>query len=102
MLDRAHLWGYEQVDPPLVEFEDELAQRLKAGAPRDAVRFVDPLSQKSLAVRPDITAQIGRIAATRMGHHPRQVRLSYSGPVMKLSAPAPPHRPSTFRIVSFP
>jgi ATP phosphoribosyltransferase regulatory subunit len=86
MLDRAHLWGYEQVDPPLVEFEDELAQRLKAGAPRDAVRFVDPLSQKSLAVRPDITAQIGRIAATRMGHHPRPVRLSYAGTVLKLRA----------------
>ncbi|MFW8363287.1 ATP phosphoribosyltransferase regulatory subunit, partial [Klebsiella pneumoniae] len=27
-----------------------------------------------------------RIAATRMGHHPRPVRLSYAGPVLKLRA----------------
>jgi ATP phosphoribosyltransferase regulatory subunit len=33
-----------------------------------------------------MTAQIGRIAATRMGHHPRPVRLSYAGPVLKLRA----------------
>ena len=39
-----------------------------------------------MAVRSDITGQIGRIAATRMGHHPRPVRLSYGGPVVKLRA----------------
>lgn len=84
VLDAARLHGYEQVEPPLVEFADELARRLKAGAVRDAVRFVDPLSQRTLAIRPDITAQVGRIAATRMAHHPRPVRLSYAGPVVKL------------------
>jgi ATP phosphoribosyltransferase regulatory subunit len=86
VLDTARLYGYEQVDPPLVEFADELAQRLKASATRDAVRFVDPLSQRTLAIRPDITAQVGRIAATRMAHHPRPVRLSYAGPILKLRA----------------
>ncbi|WP_326525378.1 ATP phosphoribosyltransferase regulatory subunit [Sphingomonas sp.] len=84
MLDTAHGYGYEQVDPPLAEYEDELARRLKEGGARGAVRFVDPLSQRNLAIRPDITAQIGRIAATRMGHHPRPLRLSYAGPVLKL------------------
>jgi ATP phosphoribosyltransferase regulatory subunit len=39
-----------------------------------------------MAVRSDITGQIGRIASTRMGHHPRPVRLSYGGPVVKLRA----------------
>ncbi len=79
-------YGYEQVDPPLAEFADELAARLKAARMQDAVRFVDPQSQRTLAIRPDITAQVGRIAATRMAHHPRPVRLSYAGPVMKLTA----------------
>ena len=50
------------------------------------MRFVDPVSQRTLAIRPDLTAQVGRIAATRMGHHPRPVRLSYAGAVMKLRA----------------
>lgn len=86
VLDTARAYGYEQVDPPLAEFEDALARRLKAGAARGAVRFVDPVSQRTLAIRPDITAQVGRIAATRMAHHPRPVRLSYAGPVLKLRA----------------
>ena len=86
VLDVAYGHGYEQVDPPLAEFEDGLASRLKSGAGRNAVRFVDPVSQRTLAIRPDMTAQVGRIAATRMAHHPRPVRLCYAGPVVKLRA----------------
>ncbi|MCW3834548.1 ATP phosphoribosyltransferase regulatory subunit [Sphingomonas canadensis] len=86
VLGHARLYGYERVDPPLAEFGDALASRLKAGGMRNAVRFVDPVSQRTLAIRPDITAQVGRIAVTRMGHHPRPVRLSYAGPVLKLRA----------------
>ena len=88
LLDAARLHGYERVEAPLAEFEDALASRLKAGRTRDAVRFVDPVSQAGLAIRPDITAQVGRIAASRMAHHPRPVRLSYAGPVLKLKAGA--------------
>jgi ATP phosphoribosyltransferase regulatory subunit len=86
VLGVAHGHGYEQVDPPLAEFEAGLVGRLKGTAATDAVRFVDPVSQRTLAIRPDITAQVARIAATRMGHHPRPVRLSYAGPVLKLRA----------------
>lgn len=86
VLGVAHAYGYERADPPLAEFAEALASRLKAGGMRDAVRFVDPVSQQTLAIRPDLTAQIGRIAATRMAHHPRPVRLSYAGAVMKLRA----------------
>ena len=84
VLDAARLHGYERVDPPLAEFEAALAHRLKSARGVDAVRFVDPISQRTLAIRPDITAQVGRIAATRMGHHPRPVRLSYAGSVLRL------------------
>ena len=86
VLEAARLHGYERVDPPLAEYADGLAARLKADGLQDAVRFVDPVSQRTLAIRPDLTAQVGRIAATRMGHHPRPVRLSYAGSVLKLSA----------------
>ncbi|QNE30641.1 ATP phosphoribosyltransferase regulatory subunit [Sphingomonas sp. NBWT7] len=84
VLGVAHGYGYERVDPPLAEFADGLASRLKDGGLFDAVRFVDPVSQRTMAIRPDITAQIARIAATRMAHHPRPVRLSYAGSVLKL------------------
>lgn len=88
VLGTAFAHGYERCDPALAEYEAGLAGRLKAAVARDVVRFVDPLSQRTLAIRPDITAQIGRIAATRMAHHPRPVRLSYAGPVIKLGASA--------------
>ncbi|PAX07078.1 ATP phosphoribosyltransferase regulatory subunit [Sphingomonas lenta] len=87
VLSVARSYGYERVDPPLAEFADGLATRLKAGALRDAVRFVDPVSQRTLAIRPDLTAQVARVAATRMGHHPRPVRLSYAGSTLRLRAP---------------
>jgi len=48
--------------------------------------MVDPVSQRMLALRPDITAQIGRIAVTRLGHAPRPLRLAYGGQVIKLKA----------------
>lgn len=86
VLEAARLHGYERADPPLAEFADGLASRLKAGGLRDAVRFVDPASGRTLAIRPDMTAQVARIAATRMAHHPRPVRLSYAGPALKLRA----------------
>ncbi len=86
VLDVARSYGYEQVDPPLAEFEESLGARLKAASAKDAVRFTDPVSRRTLAIRPDITAQVGRIAATRMAHHPRPVRLSYAGQVLKLRA----------------
>ena len=54
VLEAAHAHGYERVDPPLAEFEDALAHRLKATRAQDAVRFVDPVSQRTLAI------QIGR------------------------------------------
>ncbi len=78
--------GYERVMPPLAEFEESLVGRLKSSRAQDLLRMVDPVSQRMLALRPDITAQIGRIAATRMGHSPRPLRLAYGGTVIKLRA----------------
>ena len=78
--------GYERVMPPLAEFEESLVGRLKSSGAQNLMRMVDPVSQRMLALRPDITAQIGRIAATRMGYEPRPLRLAYGGPVIKLRA----------------
>jgi len=78
--------GYDRVSPPLAEYEEELVGRLKSARRQDLLRFVDPVSQRTLALRPDITGQVGRIAATRMAHRPRPLRLAYGGPVLKLRA----------------
>ncbi|PZU07288.1 ATP phosphoribosyltransferase regulatory subunit [Sphingomonas sp.] len=78
--------GYARVSPPLAEFEESLVGRLKAARAQDLLRMVDPVSQRMLALRPDMTAQVGRIAATRMAHSPRPLRLAYGGQVVKLRA----------------
>jgi len=80
----AELNGYARVEPPLAEFEATLLGRLKSSRPTDLLRMLDPISQRMLALRPDITAQVGRIAATRMAHRPRPLRLSYAGQVLKV------------------
>jgi ATP phosphoribosyltransferase regulatory subunit len=86
VIDAIARHGYGRVSPPLAEFEEELVGRLKSARSRDLLRFVDPVSQRTVALRPDMTAQIGRIATTRMGADARPLRLCYGGPVLKLRA----------------
>lgn len=76
--------GYRAVKPPLVEFEDSLLAG--SGAPMGAnmFRVMDPVSQRMLGLRADMTLQIGRIAATRLKKLPRPLRLSYAGEVLRV------------------
>lgn len=84
ILDTLASHGYARVSPPLAEYEDVLTSRMTGSAKSDLMRFVDPISQRTLALRPDVTMQIGRIAATSMADQPRPLRLGYSGTVLKL------------------
>ncbi|MPT47164.1 MAG: ATP phosphoribosyltransferase regulatory subunit [Sphingobium sp.] len=86
VLDTVAAHGYARVMPPLAEFEETLTTRLQSAGAQDMLRAIDPVSQRTLALRPDITAQVGRIAATRLGSAPRPLRLCYAGSVLKLRA----------------
>ncbi len=78
VLDTVASHGYRRVMPALAEFEETLVSRLQSAKAQDLLRAVDPISQRSLAVRPDMTAQIGRIAATRLASAARPLRLCNS------------------------
>ncbi len=80
--------GYDRVRPPLVEFERSLAGRMAdgRGQSRRQFRFTDPASLGTLALRSDITPQVGRIAATSMAGAPRPLRLCYAGEVAIIRA----------------
>ena len=82
MLFRSH--GYDRVSPPLIEFERSLAGRMSGIQTRRMFRFVDPASLRTLALRSDITPQVGRIAETRLAGAPRPLRLCYAGPVVTI------------------
>lgn len=86
VLDTVAAHGYGRVMPPLAEYEETLTRRLQSAGAEDLLRVVDPISQRTLALRPDMTAQVGRIAATRLAKAPRPLRLCYGGPVMRLRA----------------
>ncbi|MCP9222565.1 ATP phosphoribosyltransferase regulatory subunit [Erythrobacter sp. LQ02-29] len=85
-LDAMDAHGYDRVRPPLIEFERSLAGRMGHESARTLCRFVDPASLRTLAVRSDITPQIGRIADTGLSQAPRPLRLCYAGEVAVLSA----------------
>jgi ATP phosphoribosyltransferase regulatory subunit len=85
MLTAINVAGFATVSPPLVEYEESLAARLQ-GKRTDLARFVDPKSQRLLAVRSDITPQVARIAATVLADAPRPLKLGYAGQVVKLAS----------------
>ena len=77
--------GYERVKPPLVEFEDTLFSGAGAAMATATFRMMDPASHRMIGVRADMTPQIARIAATRLGDAPRPLRLSYAGQVLRVT-----------------
>ena len=85
LLDVFSSYGYLRVKPPLVEYEETLLSDGPGEVLKDSTfRVMDPLSQKMLALRADVTAQISRIASTRLSHLSRPLRLSYSGDVLRV------------------
>src|SRR5277367_4342620 len=76
--------GYQRVKPPLVEFEETLLSGAGAAMASDTFRTMDPTSQRMIGVRADMTPQVARIAATRLKHYPRPLRLSYAGQVLRV------------------
>src|SRR5579863_10730980 len=76
--------GYERVKPPLVEFEETLLAGAGAAMAADTFRTMDPVSHRMIGVRADMTPQVARIAATRLAHKRRPLRLSYAGQVLRV------------------
>ncbi len=77
-------FGYERIKPPLIEFAETLLAGAAASMTTETFRWMDPISQRMLALRPDMTMQAARIAASRLAHAPRPLRLSYAGQVMRV------------------
>jgi ATP phosphoribosyltransferase regulatory subunit len=76
------------VKPPLVEFEESLLGGPGAALAPQTFRLMDPVSQRMMGVRPDMTVQVARIAVTRLKHEPRPLRLSYGGNVIRVRGTA--------------
>ncbi len=78
-------WGYARIITPVFECADVLERGLGGDARAAAIRFVEPGTGEVVALRPDITAQVARLVATRLSDHEGPVRLCYEGAVYRLS-----------------
>ena len=81
-------YGYDRVKPPLIEFEDSLLGGTGSALAPQTFRLMDPVSQRMLGVRADMTLQIARIATSRLADIPRPLRLSYAGQVLRVKGSA--------------
>lgn len=79
-------YGYDRVDPPMLEFEECLLNGSSADSnfAKQIFRMMDPVSRKMLGVRVDMTIQAARIASSRLAREPRPLRLSYAGKVLRV------------------
>lgn len=76
--------GYDRVKPPLIEFEESLLSGPGAGVSRHMFRLMDPISQRMMGLRSDMTTQVARIASTRLKTAERPLRLYYAGQVLRV------------------
>ncbi len=83
VLDHFALHGYQLVTPPAFELAEVLERGLGALDPADVLRFVEPGSGEIAALRPDMTPQIARMVATRLGREPQPIRLCYEGTIVR-------------------
>lgn len=81
LLDLFASHHYQEVIPPFVERPETLNVGTGRFLSHQTVVFSDPAGAGLLAIRPDITPQVARIAATRLQAE-AELRLCYSGPVL--------------------
>lgn len=77
-------FGYEQVKPPIMEFESTLLGNASENVSQQSFRVMDPASREMMAIRADMTTQVSRIATTRLKDEPRPLRISYAGQVLRV------------------
>lgn len=81
LLDRFDAWGYELIDPPLIEYLDSLLVGAGSDLVVQTIQTADPRSGRTLGFRADITSQAARIDAHSLAANGLR-RLCYVGPVV--------------------
>jgi len=80
-------FSYLRISPPLIEFEETLlSEGPGVTLKENTFRIMDPITNRMMALRSDMTTQISRISSSRMKHYPRPLRLSYSGDVLRVKS----------------
>ena len=75
-------WNYEEVITPSVDYYDLFEQGMGRGEAQRGFRFTDN-DGRLLALRPDVTSSVARMAATLLSERPRPLRFCYAAPVFR-------------------
>ena len=75
-------WSYEEVITPSVDYYDLFEQGMGQTEAQRGFRFTDN-DGRLLALRPDVTSSVARMAATLLAERPRPLRFCYAAPVFR-------------------
>ena len=75
-------WSYEEVITPSVDYYDLFEQGMGHTEAQRGFRFTDN-DGRLLALRPDVTSSVARMAATLLAERPRPLRFCYAAPVFR-------------------
>ncbi|MEM6707378.1 MAG: ATP phosphoribosyltransferase regulatory subunit [Pseudomonadota bacterium] len=81
VLDVFHRWGFDLIDPPLVEYLDSLLVTASGDMDLQTLKSTDQRSGRLLGVRTDFTSQAIRVDAQHVAEGTVS-RLCYAGPVV--------------------
>ncbi len=76
-------FGYRRVTTPAFEYAEVIERGMSNVDRAEQLRFFEPGTGELTLLRPDMTPQIARIVATRLGHLPAPFRLAYHGTVLR-------------------
>jgi ATP phosphoribosyltransferase regulatory subunit len=79
-------WGYQEIIPPTIEYDENLAVGAGDDLKRVMYRFFDH-DGHTLALRADFTPQLARMAATKLFDQPMPLRCCYVGSVFRQEEP---------------
>jgi ATP phosphoribosyltransferase regulatory subunit len=75
-------WSYEEVITPSVDYYDLFEQGMGQTEAQRGFRFTDN-DGRLLALRPDVTSSVARMAATLLSERARPLRFCYAAPVFR-------------------
>lgn len=75
-------WSYEEVITPSVDYYDLFEHGMGHAEAQRGFRFTDN-DGRLLALRPDVTSSVARMAATLLSERPRPLRFCYAAPVFR-------------------
>ncbi len=78
ILKSFHMYGYHDIQTPVFEYFDVFRKEIGTVPSKDLYKLFDK-EGNTLALRPDITPSIARVAATLFGDEELPVRLCYTG-----------------------